>query len=535
MKGKNRFYFLIALPSLILTALLFVFPLAEMMRRSLTADGAFMETVTSPYTVRLFAFTLLQALASAAVSVILAFPFAFFFSSYSFPGRRLVMAISDSTFVLPSIIVVLAFVIWYGNNGILNSILSSLSGGRIKVSILYSFPAVILAHVYLNFPLAFSLLTSALLENGKKDETAAGFLGRKKAFVFFSVTLPKIRGTIKQTLLMIFLFCFPSFLIVMTIGGSPKYYTVEAEIYRRAYVDGSLSSASSLSLVSFLFLSLLTLLTGWGKRETKNRKKGGVLKRAHGKTLILAFLLSLLILLFILPPLLSVCYRAFFTRDGVFTLKAWQKILEDPAAGRKALLSSLVIALLSSLTATRMASSLAVSSAVRKSRLIPLLTSLPLLTGSVTLGLGFSLLSSLINIKGELLSFILTLLAHTAVVLPFALRTMLPGARVLTPSLLSSSLSLSHSRWKSYLKVEKPLLRRYRLKAWAFAFALSLGETNATLALGNGRVVTLPVLIYTMIQQYNYQGASALSMIVLFLSLSVFALSEQGGDRDELS
>ena len=536
MKRKNGFYLLIALPSLIVTLVIFVFPLVSVLRESLTTDESLVETVKSAYTWRLFSFTFVQALLSAVISTAIAVPFAFFFSSYTFPGRGLVLSIADTAFVLPSVIVVLGFVIWYGNNGILNTLLSSLTCGKLKLSILYSYSAIILAHVYLNFPLAFSVLTSGMITVGAREETAARFLGKGRMKVFFSVTLPKIKGSIYQTLLVIFLFCFPSFLIVMTLGGSPKYYTVEAEIYRRAYSEGNLASASSLAICSFAVMAVIMLLTGWGRKEKKTAKTRKTLKKAKGGKAFLAFVLSLIVILFMLPPLLSIVYRSFCTRDGVFTLKTWKALFTvQSETVLTAIISSALIALLSSWVAVRMATALSLSASRRNDRLLPLLSSLPLAAGSVTLGLGFSYLSSFLGTRSTVLSFLMTLLAHTTVTLPFAIRTILPGAQRLSPSLLYSSLTLSSSHLKSYRKVEVPMLKSYRKKAFAFAFALSLGETNATLSLGSGRITTLPTLIYRMIEQYNYQGASALSLILLVVSLTVFSLSERGGRKNGLS
>ena len=102
----------------------------------------------------------------------------------------------------------------------------------------------------------------------------------------------------------------------MSLGGSPKYYTIEAEIYRRTYTDVNTVSSSSLALFSFVIMSLLLLISGYGREVKKVARSKRVIKKAKGMKLLLAFVLSLLIVLFLLPPLLSIVYRAFFTKDG---------------------------------------------------------------------------------------------------------------------------------------------------------------------------------------------------------------------------
>ena len=76
----------------------------------------------------------------------------------------------------------------------------------------------------------------------------------------------------------------------------------------------------------------------------------------------------------------------------------------------------------------------------------------------------------------------------------------------------------------TFICVEHPMLRGYRKKAFLFAFALSLGEVNATLTLSLGKITTLPVLIYDLIGSYDYQGASALGSVLLAVALLVFLI-----------
>lgn len=538
-KNKSTFYTLLALPSIILTTLIFIVPILMIILRSNCGMEDMIELVKDRYTWSLVSFTFFQAFLSALISVIIALPFAFFFSSFTFRGRSLILTLSDLAFALPSIIVVLGFVIWYGNNGVLNQILSLLCNGKFKLNILYSFPAIILAHVYLNFPVAFSILTSALTECGNEEEKSALFLGKKKLSIFFRITLLKIKGSVLSTFILIFLFCFPSFLIVMTLGGNPKYYTIEAEIYRRAFISGSISSSSLLAIFSFFLMTILLLITGYGREEKKIKRNRKILVKAKGKYAFLAFLLSLLILLFMLPPLLSILYRAFFTKTGEFTLKAWKDISRETTRGTITGLNAIILSLLTGLSsaflATEMASMLSLAAQKRSSRFLPLISSLPMAMGSVTIGLGLGYLRSIVNIKSTFFSFILIVLAHTTLTLPFALRTIMPGAKKISPRLAYSSFTLGKGKWETYNKVEKPLLKSYKRKSFGFAFALSLGETNATLCLGLGKITTLPLLIYKMINQYNYQGASALAIILLLVSIVVFALSERGGKENAIS
>ena len=540
MKERDKFYLKLSLPALIITFLIFLLPLFSVLGRAFK-DGpeAVINTFCDAYTWRLLAFTVWESLLSAVISVSLAIPFSVFFSKYSFFGRKAILTASDVAFALPAILCVLGFVIFYGNNGILNNILISLGLIEDKIKFLYSFPSVIMAHVYLNFPVAFSLITSALSGMDEKEEMASKLLGKSNFYTFIRITIPKVKGTIISAFILIFLFCFPSFLIVMSLGGSPKYYTIEAEIYRRTYTDVNTVSSSSLALFSFIIMSFLLLVSGYGREEKKASRSKRIIKKAKGWKRLEAFVLSCLIFLFLAPPLLSIVYRAFFTKDGSFTLKAWIDIASSSptgaGTGMEAILNSLLIAFLSSSLAVSLSTAISISAVRRKSRIIPLLTSLPMAAGSVSLGLGFAFLSTRLPYKSIYISYILVILAHLVVVMPFTVRTIMPGAKRIPNTLPLASMCLGKGCYSSYRKVEKPMLKSYRRRAFAFAFALSLGEVNATMALAEGKVTTLPILIYKMINQYNYQGASALAIILLTTAIIVFAIGEKEDKTNVIS
>ena len=143
------------IPALLLIAILFLIPMAFVFSSAIR-EGTLAEALDEGATYRILLFTIEEAFLSALVSTLLAIPFAAFFASYRFPGRRAILALSGLSFTMPAILVVLGFVIWYGNNGYLNTMLSQIIGqGYRPFRILYTFPAIIIAHAYLNFPIAF--------------------------------------------------------------------------------------------------------------------------------------------------------------------------------------------------------------------------------------------------------------------------------------------------------------------------------------------------------------------------------------------
>lgn len=539
MTGHGGFYRRKAIPALIVTAVVFILPIGAVFIKAFTSPGEPFRTFADPYTWRILGFTVWESFLSALLSVLLALPFAVFFSRYTFFGRKAILTMSDAAFALPAILAVLGFVIYYGNNGMVNNALAAVSGSRWSVRILYSFKAIILAHVYLNFPVAFSLITSSLSSMPDTEEKASRLLGASEFRTFVRITLPKTWGVLLASFTLIFLFCFPSFLIVMSLGGNPRFFTIEAEIYKRMYTDVNPASSAALSIFSFIIMTVLLVITGYGREEKRVSRSRRVLARTSGKTSAAAAFIMVVIFLFMAPPMLSILYRAFFTKDGAFTLKAWTAIAARSRAGTAtslgAVFNSLILASLAAFIATNMASAIAMGAVRTGSRSTTILTSLPMAIGSVSMGLGFSFIAARMPVRNLFTSYLLVLAAHTVVVLPFAVRSILPGARRIPLRLQLAAETLGGDQAEAYRLIEKPLLRPYMRRAFAFAFALSLGEVNATLALSEGRVTTIPILIYKMINQYNYQGASALAVILLTIAIIVFAVGETGGDEYAVS
>ena len=533
-RSVKKFYLGLSAPSLAVLLLLFALPLSFTLAKAFSNRAeAVREVFASPYTYRLLLFTLEQSLLSAAVSVVLALPFSYYFASFRFRGRNTILALSALSFTIPSILVVLGFVIFYGNSGILNKALQSLFDlSEPPVKVLYSFFAIILAHVYLNLPVAFNLITNGWAALPCNEEMASLTLRKSRRVTFFRITLPKLRGVIANAFIIIFLFCFSSFAIVMVLGGNPAYSTLESEIYRKANIMLDPAGAAALALFGFLVTGAILLMTTTGRRRERIERAEARNRRLRRKDAVVVFFLVLLLLLFILPPMLSIFYRSFFTKGGQFSLHEWMKVFEK-GNFLEAIINSLAIATVSALLSTALSEPLAVYSAKTSSRIVPLLATLPLATGSVMLGLGYNFVAARTGSHGMVAGYVMILATHMVISLPFALRTMLPGAKEIPERVSQASYTLGKGRLMTYLGTERPLLKNYRRKAFIFAFALSLGEVNATLTLSGGRITTLPIQIYRLIGSYSYQGASALGSVLLVLAFMVFLIGENIGRRKD--
>ena len=91
-------------------ALFFLYPLAAIVERGVRGDGdSPLDVLTDPLTREVVWFTVWQALASTVLTIAVALPAAYVLGRYRFRGRSLVGALVVVPFVLPTVVVALAF------------------------------------------------------------------------------------------------------------------------------------------------------------------------------------------------------------------------------------------------------------------------------------------------------------------------------------------------------------------------------------------------------------------------------------------
>ncbi|MFO7849629.1 MAG: iron ABC transporter permease, partial [Spirochaetia bacterium] len=409
---------------LLFLLLFFYIPVGHVFLRAFVRDGVFaptifFETLLSPYTARLVGFTFFQAALSTIFSLLLGLPGAYIITKYRFPGRSLVRSASAVPFVLPPILVVLGFVIFFGNNGFLNRALMSLFDlTSPPLKILYSLKAIILAHGFYNFPIALRVVSSLWQSLPPTQEWAASTLGAKGGRLFRTITLPQLLPSIYAAAALIFMFCFTSFAVVLVLGGGPELTTVEVEIYRLARISFDLHTAAALSIIAllftlgimFIYVRLQSSSSYYQAVSRKTDYSREVLRRpgkAAGGAMILYTAGTLLV---IAGPLIAIIVNSFrkpmgWSGDTVFTLQWYKQILgigEGISGGRfsqialEAVTNSAAIGILATVVAVPVGIALSyytVRYSRRSQKIIDTLTMAPMTTSSVVLGLGYLLIS----------------------------------------------------------------------------------------------------------------------------------------------
>ncbi|WP_405633796.1 ABC transporter permease [Streptomyces sp. NBC_01174] len=537
-------------------ALFFAYPVVAIVGRGLKADGDWqfgrIGTVLSrPDILDVLWFTTWQALASTALTLLIALPGAYVFARFDFPGKQLLRAVVTVPFVLPTVVVGTAFLALLGRGGFLDG----LWGVRLDTTVW----AILLAHVFFNYAVVVRTVGGLWSQLDPRQEEAARVLGAGRFAAWRRVTLPALAPAVAAAALMVFLFTFTSFGVVQILGG-PAYSTLEVEIYRQTAQLLDLPTAAVLTLVQFAAVAGILAVHAWTvrRRETALRlvdpAQTARPPRGAGQRALLGGVLLTVLLLIVVP--LGVLVERSLDTSGGYGFGFYRALQSADASGstflvppldaignslRYALVATLIALAIGGLAAaaltiphSRLRSSGRYLHAGRLVRGFDALLMLPLGVSAVTVGFGF-----LITLDKPPLdlrtSWILVPLAQALVGVPFVVRTMLPVLRAVDDRLREAAAVLGASPLRAWREVDLPLVRRAVLVAAGFAFAVSLGEFGATVFIARPDNPTLPVAVARLLGrsgELNYGQAMALSTILMLTcAVSLFVLERIRTDR----
>lgn len=508
----------------------FVYPLVSILIRGLAPGGDFdgaplVDVLTSGDLRGVAWFTLWQAAASTALTLIIGLPGAYVLARFRFPGRRLVRAAVTIPFVLPTVVVGTAFIALLG------------PGGPLGVDLRRTIWAILLAHVFYNYAVVVRTVGSFWERIDPALEEAARVLGASRWEAFRRVTLPLLRPAIASASSIVFLFTFTSFGVILILGGL-QFATLEVEIWRQAVGLLDNSTAAALALLQLAGVGLLlAAYARYQERRAVQFQVGSTRTTARipatpGAKLLVAGNVGLMAVLLGSP--LAVLILRSLRSSGRFTFDFYRDLGESAGSvlfvpPLEAVGNSLRFALTATIVAIVVGMLAAAVVAYRSGPLargFDTLLMLPLGTSAVTIGFGFLVaLGEPVDLRT---SFWIVPLAHALIAIPFVVRTAAPLMRSVRRRLREAAAMLGAGPGRVWREIDLPIVRRAALVGAAFAFAVSLGEFGATSFIVRPDAPTLPVAIFRLLSQpggITFGRAMALSVILMVLTgAAVFAI-----------
>jgi thiamine transport system permease protein len=501
----------------------FVLPVGGMVGKGFVHDGhldvgGVLDVLTRPEIRRAVWFTVWTSTLATLLACALGLPAAYVLHRVAIPGRTWIRAVLVVPFVLPTVVVGVAFELVIGDGGPLAFL--GADGSPF---------AIVAGLVFFNASVVIRVVGGAWESLDPRPAEAAAALGASPRQVLRDVTLPSLRPAIVSAATVVFLFCATAFGIVLTLGGL-RYSSVETQIYLLTTNLLDLQAAAALSVLQLLVVAMLLVAAARARRTpdaTVSRTHSRLRRPTHGD--VPALLATAVLLVLVVGPLTSLVVASLRV-DGGWSLANY-RALQTPGS-HQALLVPVTDAVVNSLRiavdATWMSLLLGLTVAMvvtRRSRttserrlrgVLDGLFMLPLGVSAVTLGFGF-----LITLGRPPLDLrdspLLIPIAQALVALPLVVRVLVPVLSGVDDRLRQAAATLGASPARALLAVDLPVILKPLLAAAGFAFACSLGEFGATSFLVRDDRPTLPVVIFRLIGHpgdLNYGMALAGSVVL---------------------
>lgn len=255
--------------TLLYLGLIVLIPLASLFLKSATLGWeAFWNTVTDSRVVASYRLTLGASLIAASVNAVFGTIVAWTLVRYNFPGRRILDAIIDLPFALPTAVSGIALTTLYAPNGWFGKPLQQLG---LKVA--FTPLGITLALIFIGLPFVVRTLQPALEELEVEQEEAAASLGASRWLTFRRVIFPTVSPALMTGFALSFARALGEYGSVVFIAGNMPGKTeittllIITKLEQYDYA-GATAIAVVMLIVSFLLLLAINVLQRWSARRT---------------------------------------------------------------------------------------------------------------------------------------------------------------------------------------------------------------------------------------------------------------------------
>ena len=239
-------------------------PLAAVFLKTFTMSWpAFWDTVTAPRVLASYRLTFGASFAAALVNAVFGLVIAWVLVRYEFPAKRLIDALVDLPFALPTAVAGIALTALYSTNGWIGQVLA-LAGVKVSFTPL----GVFVALTFIGLPFVVRTLQPVLEDLPGEVEEAAAMLGASRAQTFVRVILPAIAPALLTGFALAFARALGEYGSVIFIAGNlplvseitPLIIITKLEQYD---YTGATAIAVVMLVASFAMLLAINALQAW--------------------------------------------------------------------------------------------------------------------------------------------------------------------------------------------------------------------------------------------------------------------------------
>jgi sulfate transport system permease protein len=224
---------------------------------------SFWNALTAPEAVFAMQLSLVTSFWATLFNVIFGLFAAYVLSRYNFYGRNALIVIISIPTAIPTAVAGFALLLLWGPYGTLGRLLAPHG-----VQIMFTAWAIILANIFVTFPLAFGVIKPVFDTMSRSLEEASATIGATRWQTFWYVTLPSLRGAIVTGALLTFARAVGEFGSTILVSGNLASRTQTAPLYIFAkFNEGQIEAANAIAIVlalfSFVIFSVLFFAREW--------------------------------------------------------------------------------------------------------------------------------------------------------------------------------------------------------------------------------------------------------------------------------
>jgi sulfate transport system permease protein len=215
--------------------------------------------ITRPEAIHGFVLTIEITAIVLAINLVMGTMMALVLARHEFRGKAILSGLIDLPFAVSPVIAGFMLILLFGPDTLLGVFF-----GKLDIKVLFAFPAMVLATLFVTFPFVVRELTPILQTIGTDGEEAARTLGAKEWQVFLRVTLPSVRWGLVYGATLTVARAIGEFGAVLVVAGNVLGLTQTATLHiYQSYVDfnyvGAYAVAATLLAASFGILTLLEM------------------------------------------------------------------------------------------------------------------------------------------------------------------------------------------------------------------------------------------------------------------------------------
>jgi sulfate transport system permease protein len=231
--------------------------------------GTFLSSLVAPEAVFALKLSIVTSFWATVFNVVFGLFASYVLSRYDFWGRNAVIVTISLPTAIPTAVAGFALLLLWGKYGMIGRFFSE------NQQIMFTPYAIILANIFVTFPLAFGVIKPVFDTMSRSLEEASATIGATRLQTFWHVTLPSLRGAIVSGALLTFARAVGEFGSTILVSGNLAGRTQTAPLYIFAkFNEGQIEAANAiaivLALLSFVIFSVLFFARDWLEFETQD-------------------------------------------------------------------------------------------------------------------------------------------------------------------------------------------------------------------------------------------------------------------------